>query len=41
MNINRMYDPSHLYGQTAVDWDERINMETLRKKRLEKTREAM
>lgn len=41
MNINRANDPKHLYGQVNVDWDERINMESLRKKRLEKTRVAM
>lgn len=41
MNIKRVYDPKYLYGQSSVDWDERIDMASLRKKRLEKTRQAM
>jgi len=38
---HRTYDAKCIYGQSAVDWERRIDFSSLRKKRIEKTREAM
>lgn len=40
-HCHRTYDAKDMYGQSAVDWEERIDYASLRKKRLEKARAAM
>lgn len=37
----RHYSPIDVYGQDAVDWQERVNFPRLREQRLERTREFM
>jgi Xaa-Pro dipeptidase len=41
VTTHRPYDPKQIYGQSQVDWEIRIDMESLRKKRLDRARAAM
>ena len=41
VNTHRPYDPKQIYGQNQVDWEIRLDMESLRKKRLDRARAMM
>lgn len=41
VQTHRPYDPKQLYGQSQVDWEIRIDMDSLRKKRLDRARAMM
>lgn len=41
VSTHRPYDPKQIYGQMEVDWEIRVDMEGLRKKRLDRARAKM